>query len=152
MLHGKILAIFFVSIYCLIDVWDITMIRKIKNWFKENKPVFFEVLLVGTIEFIPIFTIWLILRTLCLSLEILTNTKLALHILRVFSAACFFFWVKFCHERFCKLREKYLIEESELMKLKEQLERQLAYIYTAKLNAARSINKKNIAHSDDNKQ
>lgn len=136
MLHGKILAIFFVSIYCLIDVGGITMIKKIKNWFKENKHVLFEVLLVGIIEFIPIFMIWVILRTLCLALGMLTDMKLALHILRVFSAACFFFWVKFCRERFCKLREKYLIEESELMKLKEQLERQLAYIYTAKLNAS----------------
>lgn len=152
MLPGKILAIFFVSIYCLIDVGDITMIKKIKNWFKENKNVLFVVLLVGIMEFIPIFMIWAILRTLCLSLEILTNTKLALHILRVFSAACFFFWVKFCRERFCKLREEYLLEESERMKLKEQLEWQLAYIYTAKLNAARSINNKNITHSYDNEQ
>lgn len=123
------------------------MIKKIKNWFKENKPVLSTVLLLGIIEFIPIFMIWSILRTFCLWLEFLTNTKLALHILRVFSAACFFFWVKFCRERFCKLREEYLLEESERMKLKEQLERQLAYIYTAKLNAS-----KNITHSDDNKQ
>ena len=112
------------------------MIKKIKNWFKENKHVLFVVLLVGVIEFIPIFMIWSILRTFCLWLGFLTNSKLALHILNVFSAACFFFWVKLYRKKFCKIREKHLLEETELMKLKEQLERQFAYIYTAKLKAS----------------